>query len=341
MKNIVWDDDIDDIKQPQNPPVTGDEDVKSYEPGKKSGGQKSAGTSASTVRYGSAGGDSKLQEKINGSSIKLGGGKLFRYTDANGLHRVGFAVSGMDDKEAEGLCGKYETLCDDSSVGFLAFDRAFRVNDQWVFAFKLPYDDKNAVCVYDMVHGVGEGPVLSGDRMLAQLVQILINHRSRFTENEYMPLRCISPHTVFLLRSPRGQVSVRLLPLILSGNFPGQVPNDSKPDVTTDVYSACYLACEVLSGGFADEGVAIREPSELIRRAMAPFPGWRPGLKAFAEELELDHVGPLPRNKEKIYNEKSDGYGIFTGLSQMFSDLFSQNKADHSEHHTPTWRDEA
>lgn len=349
MKNIIWEDlnmDTDEKKVTPDPSI---KDTKSWDPGASSGKAEPKADPeprSSTVRYGGEGHrtsaspqDKKLQEKINASTVTVGGGKLFLYTTSGELYRVGFAVTGMTDEEAEGLSGKYEKLCNDSTIGFLDFDKAIRVNDQWVFSFKLPYSGDNICSVYDMVHG-GDGPALSGDKLLGQLVQILINHRSRFTEKDYQPLRCISPHTVFLLRNPRGQVSVRILPLILSGNFPSQVPNDSKPDVTTDVYSACYLTCEVLSGGFAAEGMAIREPSALIQKAMAPFPGWRPSLKAFAEELELDHVGPVSRAKQSSGEEKNESYGIFKGIGQMISDLFPRNEEAIADKRDTTWRDE-
>ena len=334
MKNIVWDDDTD-IKKPQNTPEVSDDDVKSYEPGRKAKTEPAA----STVRYGekitgTSGASGKLQEAINASTIQLGGGKIFRFQNAVGLYRVGFSVSGITEDEAEGLSAQYEKLCNDSTVGFLDFDRIFRVNDQWVFSFKLSCDGDNAVSVYDMVHSDGSGPMLSGDMLIKELVQILINHQSRFTKKDYQPLRCISPHTVFLVRSPRGEISVRILPLILSGNFPSQVPNDSKPDVTTDVYSACYLACEVMSGGFAAKGVAIREPSALVQKAMAPFPSWRPSLTSFAEEFEVTAKHAIPSTP--LYQD--DDYGLIKGLRQIIHELFPQHEARMSEKHTTTWR---
>lgn len=241
----------------------------------------------------------RLHTAINDSKMRAFGGTIFRFEDEDGLPRVGFAVTNLTYDQANAMKSRYARLCESDMRCFLGFAGMIPVKEYWVYAFRVP---AGASSIYREVRSAREtgAAAIDGEQLLRQLVQIFLRRESRSGEGGYQPLLCVSPYTVYVIRDAERDAGVQLLPLIsVDGSRPVEIPADPKPDVSTDVYSACYLYCEVLSGGFACDGFSqIVRPDPCIINAMAPVVNWRPDIRVFANQLNLD--APQPQAKAPV-----------------------------------------
>lgn len=277
-----------------------------------------------------------MQDALKSSRLHLFGGTLFHYNTPGGTPRVGFAVVDQTEDEVQAMAARYERLCNPYH-GFMAFEGVTRLPDCHVYSFQV-YG--SSVSVYQEVHEGEKEPgreVIDSELLLRQLAQTILCYSSG-SERDYRALNCICPHTVFVLRDLPGGPRAVILPIITpagSGDrLPTEIPNDSKPDITSDLYAACMLVTEVWSGGFLCDSASITVPnSELIRDTLSPIAASRPTMNEFAAQLELTRLPPrrpvsrpgknFPGKKMTVGRERR---GVLGWLAHLFSSLAARVK---------------
>lgn len=264
--------------------------------------------------------------------IAVNGGVLFD-CKLNGYDMVGFAINSNTNLDIKQ--NHYAGLTWDNN-SFLQFMTARSINDQQVFIFR----KGKAESVYSLIH---RGVTLNAMEVLRQLVQLLTEHQSSYAQSEYVPLS-FSPYTVYLLNKGDMAPEVKVLPIQIQDNArPCEVPNDAELTVSSDLYSACYLCSEIDSQAFVSENghVTALDTCGLIQDALSPFPYSRPGLKAFADALELEYIPPVQEThqpKAKVwYTPAPSGSGFFGKARNVMSEFFRDVISDDPGDNDSTW----
>jgi hypothetical protein len=264
-----------------------------------------------------------MMDALRSSSVHCFGGTIFSVKNDHGRELFAFAVAGESERLKALRAERYGEI-DEMEQDGIRFPRYVGVipSDEYhVYLFRLP----------ESVFPVTQVQPEEAETVLAGLVGLLVKYQANYTAKDYIPLRSISPQTVFV----DGHNRVYVVPLACDDqDLPVEVPRDQAPSIKTDLYSVCYLFSEIASGAVNGKVENIAKPRyEIVMQGLSAFPAWRPDLHTFASALKQSYVPPKAaapqrqQSRAKAEPQKT-GSGLMERLSSFnVAELFKREPA--------------